>query len=124
MKKFKKIVAVLALSVLMLMCVCACDKKDGDSKKQGDVLEGTWGFSSADYGDVTVTFDGNGKMNWGYAFDDFAYDDDGTYQIQDGGKITIKLNGWDNEQSGTYTIDGNTLTITDCGGVAGTYTKK
>ena len=63
MKKMTKTIALLALSVLMLMCVCACGKKGGE---QGDALEGTWYFQSPDYGDVTATFDGKGKMTWGY----------------------------------------------------------
>ncbi|MDD6328761.1 MAG: lipocalin family protein [Lachnospiraceae bacterium] len=124
MTKMTKIIALLALSVLMLMCVCACGKKDGDSGKKGDALEGTWYFQSPDYGDVTATFDGNGKMTWGYDCG-FTYSDEGTYQIQDGGKITLKLDGWTDKQVATYTLDGNTLTITsELGGMNGTYTKK
>ena len=121
MKKLTKTIALLALSVLMLMCVCACGKKGGE---QGDALEGTWYFQSPDYGDVTATFDGKGKMTWGYDCG-FTYSDEGTYQLQDGGKITLKLDGWSAEQVATYTLDGNTLTIkSELGGMNGTYTKK
>lgn len=145
MNKMTKTVALIALSVLMLMCLCACAKKDGDSNgdsngdsigdsigdtvsdsvKKGDALEGTWYFQSPDYGDVTATFDGNGKMTWGYDCSGIVYNDKGTYQHQDGEKITLKLDGWSAEQVATYTLDGNTLTITsDLGGMNGTYTKK
>ena len=112
---------VLIALALMLMCVCACGKKGGE---QGDALEGTWYFQSPDYGDVTATFDGKGKMTWGYDCG-FTYSDEGTYQLQDGGKITLKLDGWSAEQVATYTLDGNTLTIkSELGGMNGTYTKK
>lgn len=119
MKKLTKLAAVLLLAVMMTMTICACGK--GES---GDELKGTWTRTDAFYGDIHLDFDGKGGFAWGYEVEGFTFNDDGTYEIKDGGVISMKASMWDSASEGTFTVSGSSLTIKECGALEGTYTKK
>ena len=86
-----------------------------------DALAGTWTGDLGLDGTVTWTFDGSGKVK----FDNTFSKQDGTYTI-DGNQVTIQLELWDEAQTFTFSVDGSTLTMEENSGVglSGTYTKK
>lgn len=108
----KKFVSLLLVTV-MLLTLAACGSKDA--------LAGTWTGDLGADGTITWTFDGNGKVK----FQNVASKQGGTYTI-DGDQVTITLELWDEAQTFTFSITGNTLTMNENTGVglSGTYTKK
>ena len=86
-----------------------------------DALAGTWAGDLGADGTVTWTFDGKGKVK----FDNTFSKQDGTYSI-DGDQVTIQLELWDEAQVFTFNVSGSSLTMNENSGVglSGTYTKK
>lgn len=86
-----------------------------------DALAGTWTGDLGADGTVTWTFDGKGKVK----FDNTFSKQDGTYSI-DGDQVTIQLELWDEAQVFTFNVSGSSLTMNENSGVglSGTYTKK
>ena len=85
-----------------------------------DAVAGTWSADLGDDGVITWTFDGKGKCSMESIF----LKQDGTYSI-DGDQMTVKLELWDSETVYTFSVDGSSLTMTDNAGyaVGGTFTK-
>lgn len=86
-----------------------------------DALAGTWTGDLGLDGIVTWTFDGSGKVK----FDNGFTKQDGTYTI-DGDQVTIQLELWDDAQTFTCSVDCNSLTMNETSGtgLCGTYTKQ
>ena len=106
MKKFLSV--VLAFMVLATACfvLAGCSK--------GDELEGTWKGSTVeddpDYAlGVTMKFDGKGKLTYST---DYSSEQSGTYTIE-GDQLTISLDSWDNDQHFTFKITDNALDLTN-----------
>lgn len=86
----------------------------------GDKIVGSWEYSQEGLA-VTFTFEKDGKLNvnmGGFAMS-------GTYST-DGDKLTMTLSMFGQEEStvSTYTIEGDKLTITDEDGTKQVLTKK
>jgi hypothetical protein len=79
----------------------------GGSGSGGDVLKGTWEGRSQDMA-YTWTFDGKGGCK---TENEFGIKDEGTYTI-DGNDVTIKLSYWDGPIVYQYKIDGDQLSLT------------
>ena len=109
----KKIVSLLLVVSMLLLVLAACGSKDA--------LAGTWTGDLGSDGVVTWTFDGSGKVK----FDNGFAKQDSTYTIS-GDQVTIQLELWDDAQTFTFSVDGNSLTMNENSGVglSGTYTKK
>ena len=86
-----------------------------------DALAGTWTGDLGADGTVTWTFDGKGKVK----FENEFSKQDGTYTIN-GDQVTISLELWDAANVYTFSVNGNSLTMkaNDELGLSGTYTKK
>ena len=86
-----------------------------------DALAGTWTGDLGADGTVTWTFDGKGKVK----FDNGFSKQDGTYSIN-GDQVTISLELWDAAQTFTFSVNGSSLTMNENSGVGlcGTYDKK
>ena len=86
-----------------------------------DALAGTWTGDLGLDGTVTWTFDGKGEVK----FENEFSKQDGTYTI-DGDQVTIRLELWDEPQTFTFSVDGGSLTMDENSGVglSGTYEKK
>ncbi len=86
-----------------------------------DALAGTWTGDLGADGTITWTFDGNGKVK----FENEFSKQDGTYTI-DGDQVTIQLELWDEAQTFTFSVDGSSLTMNENSGIglSGTYAKK
>ena len=108
----KKII-VLLLAVAMVLAFAACGSKDA--------LTGTWTGDLGLDGTVTWTFDGSGKVK----FENEFAKQNGTYTIE-GDQVTIKLELWDEAQTFTFSVSGNSLTMNENSGagLSGTYAKK
>ena len=86
-----------------------------------DALAGTWTGDLGADGTVTWTFDGKGKVK----FENEFSKQDGTYTIN-GDQVTISLELWDEANVYTFSVNGDSLTMNanDELGLSGTYTKK
>lgn len=86
-----------------------------------DALAGTWTGDLGLDGTVTWTFDGNGKVK----FENEFAKQNGTYTIE-GDQVTIKLELWDEAQTFTFSVSGSSLTMNENSGagLSGTYAKK
>lgn len=86
-----------------------------------DALAGTWTGDLGLDGTVTWTFDGSGKVK----FEDEFAKQNGTYTIE-GDQVTIKLELLDEAQTFTFSVSGNSLTMNENSGagLSGTYAKK
>lgn len=85
-----------------------------------DSLKGTWAGTNDDEVGVTWTFDGGGKCKME---NDYGTKDDGTYTI-DGDKVSIKLNGWDAEKLYQFTISGSSLSLSATDAMSPNYELK
>jgi hypothetical protein len=114
----KKMPSVILLAVLTLMLVLTACGGVGS-----DALKGTWTREDADYGTVTLVFDGNGKIDFSYSALD--YKDSGSYTITDS-NVSVKLDNWDNAAECTFSTEENALNLVDPMGsvLNGEYTKK
>ncbi len=86
-----------------------------------DALAGTW---SADFeydGTITWTFNGKGKCTMENAY----IKQSGTYSI-DGDQLTVTLETWDKPSVYTFSVDGSSLTLQENSGygISGTFAKK
>lgn len=86
-----------------------------------DALAGTWTGDLGLDGTVTWTFDGSGKVK----FENEFAKQNGTYTIE-GNQVTIKLELWDEAQIFTFSVSGSSLTMNENSGagLSGTYAKK
>ena len=86
-----------------------------------DALAGTWTGDLGLDGTVTWTFDGSGKVK----FENEFAKQNGTYTIE-GDQVTIKLELWDEAQTFTFSVSGSSLTMNENSGAgfSGTYAKK
>lgn len=86
-----------------------------------DALAGTWTGDLGLDGIVTWTFDGSGEVK----FDNGFTKQDGTYTI-DGDQVTIQLELWDAAQTFTFSVTGSSLTMNENtgAGLSGTYEKQ
>ena len=103
----KKLLICFLCMFLIAGCLCACGKKEeapAESIANDSALLGTW---MEDYWDSGYTFnaDGTGKdIFWGQDF---------TYTAQGGSLQIVYVEGLWAEKAFTYSINGNTLTLTE-----------
>lgn len=105
-------------STLLVLAMIFTLAACGGSK---DAVAGTWTGDLGLDGVVTWTFDGKG----GCTMENEVMKQKGTYSL-DGNQMTVKLENWDAENVYTFSVDGDSLTMNDNERIAvsGTYTKK
>ena len=86
-----------------------------------DALSGTWSADLGDDGVITWTFDGKGKCTMENSY----MKQMGTYTI-DGDQLTVTLESWSDPSTYTFSVDGSSLTMNENSGygISGTFTKK
>ena len=86
-----------------------------------DALAGTWSADLGDDGVITWTFNGKGKCTMENAY----MKQDGTYTI-DGDQLTVTLESWSEPSTYTFSVDGSSLTMKENSGygISGTFAKK
>lgn len=86
-----------------------------------DELAGTWSAEFEYDGTITWTFDGRGKCTLVDYFGELK----GTYTIE-GDQLTVKLESWSEPSTYTFSVDGNSLTMEENTGygISGTFTKQ
>ena len=86
-----------------------------------DELAGTWSAEFEYDGTITWTFDGRGKCTLVDYFGELK----GTYTIE-GDQLTVKLESWSEPSTYTFSVDGDSLTMEENTGygISGTFTKK
>ena len=86
-----------------------------------DALAGTWSAELGADGVITWTFNGKGKCTMENAY----MKQDGTYTI-DGDQLTVKLEAWSESSTYTFSVDDSNLTMNENSGygISGTFTKK
>ena len=86
-----------------------------------DALAGTWSAELGEDGLITWTFNGKGKCTMENAY----MKQDGTYTIE-GDQLTVTLEAWSDPSTYTFSVDGNSLTMNENSGygISGTFTKK
>ena len=86
-----------------------------------DALSGTWSAELGEDGVITWTFNGKGKCTMGNAY----MKQNGTYTV-DGDQLTVTLESWSEPSTYTFSLDGNSLTMNENSGygISGTFTKK
>ena len=86
-----------------------------------DALAGTWSAEFEYDGVITWTFDGKGKCTMENAY----MDQDGTYTIN-GDQLTVTLESWSEPSTCTFSVDGNSLTMNENSGygISGTFEKQ
>ena len=86
-----------------------------------DALAGTWSAELGADGTITWTFNGSGKCTMENAY----MKQDGTYTIE-GDQLTVTLEAWSDPSTYTFSVDGNSLTMNENSGyrISGTFTKK
>lgn len=86
-----------------------------------DALAGTWSADLGDDGVITWTFNGKGKCTMENSF----MKQDGTYTIE-GDQLTVKLESWSEPSTYTFSVDGNTLDMAENRGygITGVFTKQ
>lgn len=86
-----------------------------------DALAGTWSAEFEYDGAITWTFDGKGKCTMENAY----MNQDGTYTIN-GDQLTVTLESWSEPSTYTFSVDGNSLTMNENSGygISGTFEKQ
>ena len=86
-----------------------------------DALAGTWSADLGDDGVITWMFDGKGKCTMENAY----LKQKGTYTI-DGDQLTVMLEAWSEPSTYTFSVDGSSLTMNENTGygISGTFAKK
>ena len=85
-----------------------------------DALAGTWSADLGDDGVITWTFNGKGKCTMENAY----MKQNGTYTI-DGDQLTVTLEAWSEPSTYTFSVDGSSLTMNENSGygISGTFAK-
>ena len=106
------------LALLLALTMVLCLAACGGSK---DALSGTWSADLGDDGVITWTFDGKGKCTMENAY----MKQKGTYTI-DGDQLTVTLESWSDPSTYTFSVDGSSLTMNENSGygISGTFAKK
>lgn len=106
------------LALLLALTMVLSLAACGGSK---DALSGTWSADLGDDGVITWTFDGKGKCTMENAY----MKQDGTYTI-DGDQLTVTLESWSDPSTYTFSVDGSSLTMNENSGygISGTFAKK
>ena len=76
-----------------------------------DALAGTWSADLGDDGVITWTFNGKGKCTMENAY----MKQNGTYTI-DGDQLTVTLEAWSEPSTYTFSVDGSSLTMNENSG--------
>ena len=86
-----------------------------------DALAGAWSAEFEYDGVITWTFDGKGKCTMENAY----MNQDGTYTIN-GDQLTVTLESWSEPSTYTFSVDGNSLTMNENSGygISGTFEKQ
>lgn len=86
-----------------------------------DELAGTWSAEFEYDGVITWTFDGKGNCKMENSF----LEQDGTYTIE-GDQLTVLLELWSEPSTYTFSVSGNSLTMEENRGygISGTFTKQ
>ena len=86
-----------------------------------DALAGTWSAEFEYDGVITWTFDGKCKCTMENAY----MNQDGTYTIN-GDQLTVTLESWSEPSTYTFSVDGNSLTMNENSGygISGTFEKQ
>ena len=86
-----------------------------------DALAGTWSAELGEDGLITWTFNGKGKCT----MENVYMEQDGTYTIE-GDQLTVMLEAWSDPSTYTFSVEGNSLTMNENSGygISGTFTKK
>ena len=86
-----------------------------------DALAGTWSAELGADGVITWTFNRKGKCTMENAY----MEQDGTYTI-DGDQLTVKLEAWSEPSTYTFSVDGDSLTMNENSGygISGVFAKK
>ena len=86
-----------------------------------DELAGTWSAEFEYDGVITWIFDGKGNCK----LENSYIDQDGTYTIE-GDQLTVLLELWSEPSTYTFSVDGNSLTMAENRGygISGTFTKQ
>ena len=86
-----------------------------------DALAGTWSAELGADGVITWSFDGKGECTMENAY----MKQSGTYTI-DGDQLTVKLETWSDPSTYTFSVDGSSLTMNENSGygISGTFTKE
>ena len=86
-----------------------------------DALAGTWSAELGADGTITWTFNGSGKCTMENAY----MKQDGTYTIE-GDQLTVTLEAWSDPSTYTFSVDGNSLTMNENSGygISGTFNEK
>ena len=86
-----------------------------------DALAGTWSAELGADGLITWTFNGKGKCTMENAY----MEQDGTYTIE-GDQLTVMLEAWSDPSTYTFSVEGNSLTMNENSGygISGTFAKK
>ena len=86
-----------------------------------DALAGTWSAELGADGVITWTFNGKGECTMENAY----MKQKGTYTI-DGDQLTVTLEAWSEPSTYTFSVDGSSLTMNENSGygISGTFAKK
>lgn len=86
-----------------------------------DELAGTWSAELEYDGVITWTFDGKGKCTMENSY----MEQEGTYSI-DGDQLTVELQSWSQPYTYTFSVEGDSLTMEENTGygISGTFEKK
>ena len=86
-----------------------------------DELAGTWSAEFEYDGVITWTFDGKGNCKMENSF----LEQNGTYTIE-GDQLTVKLELWSEPSTYTFSVNGSSLTMEENRGygISGTFTKQ
>ena len=86
-----------------------------------DALAGTWAAELGEDGLITWTFNGKGKCTMENAF----MKQSGTYSI-DGDQLTVELEAWSEPSTYTFSVDDSSLTMEENRGygITGTFEKQ
>ena len=76
-----------------------------------DALSGTWSAELGEDGVITWTFNGKGKCTMENAY----MKQNGTYTV-DGDQLTVTLESWSEPSTYTFSLDGNSLTMNEKSG--------
>ena len=105
--------------IVLILALAMCFSLAACGSK--DALAGTWSADLGDDGVITWTFNGKGKCTMENAY----MKQNGTYTI-DGDQLTVTLEAWSEPSTYTFSVDGSSLTMNENTGygISGTFAKK